>query len=407
MRVRSIGLYEPAWGDDRAREQGHDEDVVTLAVAAGREALRAAPGEAGVRRVVVVTSAPDVLEGFASAVVAAGLDIASGTPVELRVGGGPALLDALATAANDTLVIGVDLAIGQGAASGAAAALTGPGGRKLELVGAVDGSLPMRVQHVGSAAPDLYDDARLERERGWMPALTALGVEKGDGPLVVVGPNAKEAGRLGSSATVATRGASAPLFAIAGAEPGTRVVALASATGALARVGTEGSVSVARNRRPGVPVSGRPSRGESPADIPFSLPAYDRAFDAKVRMLGGRCTCGTTDFPPRQYCSGCGRTDGITRVPLPRGGEVYTGVAIHVPVPGVAGPYAVVIAQLDDVPVRVLAHVTDTAAANPSIGARGTLVLRRVAVREGVPDYGYGWQPAVDDATAAELEGAR
>jgi hypothetical protein len=48
--------------------------------------------------------------------------------------------------------------------------------------------------------------------------------------------------------------------------------------------------------------------------------------------------------------------------------------------------------------VRLLAPVTDVAAGTAAIGARGRLVLRRLADRETGPDYGYAFQPQVAQA---------
>ena len=40
-------------------------------------------------------------------------------------------------------------------------------------------------------------------------------------------------------------------------------------------------------------------------------------------------------------------------VPLPRTGTVYTSVSVHMPVPGLRTPYALVIIELDEVDVRL------------------------------------------------------
>jgi uncharacterized protein len=58
------------------------------------------------------------------------------------------------------------------------------------------------------------------------------------------------------------------------------------------------------------------------------------------------------------------------------------------------------IVSLDDSPVRVLARVTDLADDHVPIGARGRLVLRRIAVREGIPDYGYALQLGTSEHVA-------
>ena len=130
------------------------------------------------------------------------------------------------------------------------------------------------------------------------------------------------------------------------------------------------------------------------ADIPFSMPAYARAFDAKVGLTAAQCECGKVSYPPRLVCLECDRYDATHPVDLPRTGEVYTTVMIHTPVPGVAGPYAIAIVSLDGSPVRVLAPVADAVAPGADIGDRGHLVLRLIATREGVPDYGYAFQAA-------------
>lgn len=96
------------------------------------------------------------------------------------------------------------------------------------------------------------------------------------------------------------------------------------------------------------------------------------------------------DFPPRYRLDEDGRlSTDYTRVPLPRTGTVYTEVTVHVPVPGLRSPSSLVILELDEVDVRALVKVTGTDPGTVRIGDRGRMVLRRVAVRSGVPGYGY------------------
>jgi uncharacterized OB-fold protein len=64
-------------------------------------------------------------------------------------------------------------------------------------------------------------------------------------------------------------------------------------------------------------------------------------------------------------------------------------------------PYSLAIVGIDDVNVRVLAGVTDAPAGSVEIGRRGELVLRRVAVRDGVPDYGYAFAPLAGERAPA------
>ncbi len=397
MNLASIGTYEPAWEDRGRRVAGPDEDVTTMAVAAGLAALKVAPC-AEIRRVAVVTQRPDVLEGATPAVITLGLGLAEDIPVELRVGAAPDAVDALTSAGAGTLVIGVD-AQTDGSA-GAAAAVLGDDGAVLSDGGRVEGALPMRVQHVGSPSLRAYDDARLERDRGWRPVLDRLG---GDGS-VIVGVAPRQAERLGSADTVSQVGAAAPLFALAAlieAKRDGRVVALDAARGAALEVADAARISLCRSALPALPLSAAPQPPQHAAEIPLSLPAYDRAFRAKVGLIGARCSCGEVSFPPRSVCLSCGAEDDTEPLPLPYTGEVYTAVTVHAPVPGMPGPYGLAIVQLDELPLRVLAHVTDSAGSQVSIGARGRLVLRRVAIREGVPDYGYGFQPEPVSAEAA------
>jgi uncharacterized protein len=136
-------------------------------------------------------------------------------------------------------------------------------------------------------------------------------------------------------------------------------------------------------------------------EIPVSLAAYDRAFAAKVRFEAGQqAATGELDFPPRYRVGPDGtlHTD-YTLVPLPRTGTVYSGVTVRIPVPGLTTPYSLVIVELDEVDVRVLARVTGAVPGTVGIGDRGRMVLRRVAVRSGVPDYGYAFCPGKTQET--------
>lgn len=89
----------------------------------------------------------------------------------------------------------------------------------------------------------------------------------------------------------------------------------------------------------------------------------------------------------------CGAMDSQTSEPLPRAATVYSVVTVRVAVPGKPVPYSLAVLDLVGSEVRVLAHVTDDEPGHARIGAAGNLVLRRVAIRAGVPDYGYAFQP--------------
>jgi uncharacterized OB-fold protein len=391
VSVAALSLYRPVWDQSGQRVAGPDEDVLTMGVAAARPLAE----RHAVRRVVLVAASPDILEGFGTGVVARALDLAPDAAVELRVGGAPALLDVLLEAAPGTLVVGVD--IGDVAAAAAAAYVSEGDGLGLTATGRVNGSLPMRVRSLGSDHPAVYGDGRVERELATAPVVSRLRAE-GDPCLVGVVPG--EARRLGARPlALPTQGPAAVVFALAAlaeaADPDpVRLVTVDAGSGLAADV-LRARVEVLTDERPAVPVEERPEVLQH-AEIPFSMPAYARALDAKVGLVAATCSCGEVSYPPRLLCLNCGRDGDTSPTPLTRTGAIYTCVKVHVPIPGIAGPYGLAIVSLDDSPVRVLAQVADVGGREAKIGERGRLVLRRVAVREGVPDYGYAFQSEAD-----------
>jgi uncharacterized OB-fold protein len=345
-----------------------------------------------VQRVVLVSRELPLLEGGNAAVLLAGLGLSPEIEVSERLGGAPAALDALTSARPRTLVIAADV---QPFAGAAAALVAGPG---LHVVPAarLARSLPVRTR---SAAGEIHDygDPRLLRERGVLASLAALTADGADKPLALAGVDARQAAAVcaGQPPALPTTGASSALFALAAlaeSRASGPLFAAEQATVSGVQVG-DGAALVRRLEPAARPV---PASTLTPGkEIPVSLAAYDRAFSAKVRFEAGRqAATGELDFPPRYRVGQDGtlHTD-YTLVPLPRTGTVYTGVTVRVPVPGLSTPYSLVIVELDDVGVRVLAPVTGASPGTVHIGDRGRMVLRRVAVRSGVPDYGYAFCP--------------
>ena len=177
------------------------------------------------------------------------------------------------------------------------------------------------------------------------------------------------------------------------------MLAVEQATVAAVELG-RGTPAVSRDEVP--PIALPETRTTSEAGIAISLAAYARAFDAKLRLEAARCTrCGALSYPHRYRCLVCGSEEPTDTVALPRDAEVYTLATIHVPVPGLATPYTVVVAELGDTAVRLLARLTGAPPGSVAIGDRGEMVFRRVAVRSGVPDYGYAFLPAARVEVAA------
>lgn len=393
--IESIGTYLPVWGTAGVRVAGDDEDVITLAVAAGNLALAAGPEDAAVSRVVLVSRELPLLEGGNGAALLAGLGLSAATEVHEELGGAPAVFDVVVASPPGTLVIGSDL----GGGAGSAAVLIGTSGADIRLLGRVNRSLPVVARDAQGSVHD-YRDPRLLRERGFSESLARLDL---GGPVdVVAGLAAKDAATLVGRAVPAlpTRGASAALFALAALADGAGQTAIAVEQATVTAAELSGS-GVAVNREEPPPTEPLRLRPGTEADISISLAAYERAFDAKLRFEAARCDeCGTLSYPRRYRCINCGSEKPPSPAPLPREAEVYSVATIHLPVPGLATPYSVVLVDLGDTGVRLLGRLTGAAPGSVAIGDRGRMVFRRVAVRTGVPDYGYAFLPRSKEVAA-------
>ena len=191
-----------------------------------------------------------------------------------------------------------------------------------------------------------------------------------------------------------TLGASSILFALAALVDGSRSGLVAASEQAALSAATFDAVGSTVRRHEPKPQSRAARKKAAGGDIKLSLAAYDRAFKSKVGWQAGQCTrCGLLSIPPRYHCLGCGADDQWELAPLPRTGTVYTTTTIHASVPSLESPYTLVIVECDGTDVRSLMHVTDVPPGRVAIGAQGRLVLRRVAMRTGVPDYGHAFSP--------------
>lgn len=384
-RVASIGTYLPCWGSPTRRVPGDDEDVITLAVEAGRAALLAS---GAVERVVLVSRNMPMLESSSAAVLLAGLGLDPELEVDERLGGAPATVDALSSARPRTLIIGSDLE-----PAGAAAVLTAERGLQFRTAARIARSLPVRTRNATGDVHD-YGDPRLLHERGLVASLEAAWL---DTPVAVAGvdhPRAVELS-IGDPPELPTTGASSSLFALAGmVERDTTGPLVAVEQATLSGITVTGGVAELNRREPD-PRPMPDGQYVAGADLPISLAAYERAFEAKTRWEAGRFAgSDVLDFPPRYRLADDGAlSTGYELVPLPRTGTVYTETTVQMPVPGLRTPYSLVIVELDGVGVRALVKVTGAAPGTVDIGARGRLALRRVAVRSGVPDYGYMFEP--------------
>jgi uncharacterized OB-fold protein len=392
----SIGTYLPPWTVHDRRVKGPDEDALTMAVAAGR----AADPLASAARVVLVSRDFPLLEGGNGAVLLAALSLQADTPVSEVLGGAPAVLDQLGSAGDDTLVIAAD---DNDVAAGAAAVLTGEGGIAVTPLTRQARSLPLTARGEDGAR-HVYPDPRLQREVGVRSTLSRLGLTGTKRIAAVAGVAPAQLGTgfdVTAAASDPTVSAAAIIRLLADAiDAGTQglLLAVEQATISAAELVLDGaSPRIARDEC--APRELPKTRVADGVGIPISMPAYARAFEPKIRWEAAVFEespgiDGAPQFPPRLRVNNAGRLATEYRLePLPRTGTVYTHTTVRIPVPDLPSPYSLAVVQLDDSPVRVLLKVTGVPAGEATIGQPGAVVLRKIATRAGIPDYGYAFWP--------------
>lgn len=404
----AIGTYLPPWQKDGRRVKGPDEDALTMAVAAGRAAD---PG-ASAQRVIMVSRNFPLLEGGNAGVLLAGLSLPADVPVAEILGGAPAVIDQILAAGDGTLVIAAD---DSDSAVGAAAILIGSaGGTTLSPAARQSRSLPMRTRRDDGSRQN-YVDPRLEREVGVKSTLKRLGLTGTPMVAAVAGVASSQLGK-DFDATDAIEdpraSASAVIRLIADAvekgRPGLVVAIEQSSITAAELTLAAQPVRIARDEE--APSELPRFNFSEGIGIPISLPAYMRAFEPKIRweaaVFDERPGIDSAPmFPPRVRVDSGGALAAEYRLqPLPRSGTVYTHTTIRIPVPDLPSPYSLALIQLDDSPVRVLLKVTGVPAGTATIGQTGSVVLRRIATRAGIPDYGYMFWPG--KPAAPQPEGA-
>ncbi|MGO9103501.1 MAG: Zn-ribbon domain-containing OB-fold protein [Mycobacterium sp.] len=396
-QVVSIGTYLPPWTVRDRRVTGPDEDALTMAVAAGR----AADPEATAERVVLVSRDFPLLEGGNGAVLLAALSLPADTPVTEALGGAPAVLDQIASAQDATLVIGAD---DNDMSMGAGAVLTGDSDATIAPLARQARSLPLTARGEDGAR-HAYLDPRLQREVGVRATLSRLGLTGPNRIAAVAGVAPAQLGTrfdVSAAASDPTVSAAAVIRLLADAiDTGTQglLLAVEQATISAAELLLDGSSPrIVRDECP--PRELPKTRVADGVGIPISMPAYARAFEPKIRWEAAVFEespgiDGAPQFPPRLRVNNAGRLATEYRLePLPRTGTVYTHTTVRIPVPDLPSPYSLAVVQLDDCPVRVLLKVTGVPAGEATIGQSGAVVLRKIATRAGIPDYGYAFWPS-------------
>lgn len=136
-----------------------------------------------------------------------------------------------------------------------------------------------------------------------------------------------------------------------------------------------------------------------------SLPSWQRTLPQRYRLIAGRCPeCGSITFPPEGACRGCQNRVEFQSFELPPTGEI---VAVTVIGQGGAppefaeqqqrdGPFAVAIVEItaDGSSVRIPGQLTDCDPQDPSVGDSVTATVRRIYEAEGVTRYGLKFAPS-------------
>lgn len=135
-----------------------------------------------------------------------------------------------------------------------------------------------------------------------------------------------------------------------------------------------------------------------------SLPSWQRTLPQRYRLIAGRCLeCGSIAFPPEGACRGCQERVDFQPVELPPTGTI---VAVTVIRQGGAppefveqqrrdGPFAVAIVEIttDGGGVRIPGQLTGCNPEEPAMGDSVTATFRRIYEVEGVTRYGLKFTP--------------
>lgn len=434
--------YEEAWGRFAARDveakavPAHDEDRVTLAVAAARDALAAAEGADP--SLVVLATADDAprAEPVAEALGlgAASLEVLAGSPAR----GVQALArarDHAAARGEAALAVAAEAPRGRpeesaehGLAAGAAALLVtpdgpatlGPGaGRTREALGGGrrDAHGLRRDHPVGARAREVLADAAeaavdaagagaAGRAAAYPPGGAGLGAEAVTAPRRVAGdllaaaPLAALVDALGDPAgdpvlVGAAGSGDAAALVVEAPEPVPGAGAAEAAFAAAEPVGWDEHV-----RQQGL-LPPHPAEEELPMGAHVPMDDFNATAGERYRLEGRECAdCGELHFPPRPTCRGC---HGTSFEPAPLSGEAEVVASTTIGRGGapsefareqrLTGSYDVAIVEMAEGP-RVVARLADVEPGEAGIGDAVEPVLRRLYEQEGAVRYGTKFRPA-------------
>ncbi|HVP30915.1 MAG TPA: OB-fold domain-containing protein [Myxococcota bacterium] len=427
----------------------YDEDAVSMAVEASREALRGAPE---IAQLLLATTSPAYAEKLNAAIVHAALCLPAATAAtdvgaSTRAGLGALLLGLdLAATGRRTLVAASDVVVGapEGSRerSGGDAACAYVTGSDAEAIARLVGraSLTDELMDVWRTPEDRFARAWEERFGAEMltpllrdaatAALKSAGLQPADLSAIVVDATNERAATalpklLGVKAeqvadtlalSVGRSGCAAAGLALAHAldraKPGDRILVVVGADGADAAVlevteriaGARPLRSVARwleAKRNDLPYQSylkwrgvlpfEPPRRPDP-DRPAAPPMH-RAERWKYGFVGSRCTaCGAANLPPQRVCVACGAVDQMKPEPFADGQcriATYTldRLAYSLQPPVIA---AVVDFEQGG---RMQCELTDVEPSKVAIGDQLEMTFRRLFTVQGVHNYFWKARP--------------
>jgi hydroxymethylglutaryl-CoA synthase len=458
--ITAYGTYVPQFRLERSRigealrsgggkgtrsVAGHDEDTMTMGVAAARRALAASAGPGTLGSVWFATTAPpydDKTNATAIHAAIAAPAAAGAFDVNGAVRSSVGALRAAFGQRDPALVVLADVRTGlpgsadeRDGGDAAAALVIGAGDVLCELVGSASRSVELldRWREPTSTSARTWEDRF--GEQALVPvalealddALAAAGLTVADvDHLVVAGSNDRAARSLRKhlaakahsvvddrSGTLGNPGAAQIGLLLAdaldAATTGAVVAVLTVGDGADAFVlrATEalGPWRASRRSRPDTTLDvsyptfllwrgqlhREPPRRPDP-EVPMAPAAY-RGREWKFSFLGSRCTvCGTVHLPPQRICGSCGAVDQMEPAPVADTlGTIVTVTADHIAY-SEDPPIAAAVIDFDG-GGRVQAELTDHGGVLPAIGDRVEMALRRAYTVNGIHNYVWKARP--------------
>jgi hydroxymethylglutaryl-CoA synthase len=457
--ITAYGTYVPQFRLERSRigealrsgggtgtrsVAGHDEDTMTMGVAAARRAL-ASTGPDALGSVWFASTAPPYDDKTNATAIHAAIAAPAGAgafDVNGAVRSGVGALRAAVGQREPALVVLADVRTGlpgsadEGDGGDAAAALVvGTEDLLCELIGSASRSVEVldRWREPTSAAARTWEDRFGEQ------ALVPIAVEALDDALadsgltvadvdhlVVAGSNDRAnrslRKRLGAKArsvvddrarSVGNPGAAqmglllADALDVAAADDVVAILAVGDGADAFVLRATDALEPwrAARQQRPDATLEvsyptfliwrgqlhREPPRRPDP-EVPMAPAAY-RGREWKFSFLGSRCTvCGTVHLPPQRICGSCGAVDQMEPTPVADTlGTIVTVTADHLAF-SEDPPIAAAVIDFDG-GGRVQAELTDHGGVLPAIGDRVEMALRRAYTVNGIHNYVWKARP--------------